>query len=80
MGDRRQLLSFDWPGFGESDRDAIPYSALGPAALILLLGLAASFAMMRTTETLASREAPETGLDGRKDASRGGLGQWEKPF
>ena len=55
-------------------------SALGPAALILLLGLAASFAMMRTTETLASREAPETGLDGRKDASRGGLGQWEKPF
>ena len=54
-------------------------SALGPAALILLLGLAASFAMMRTTETLASREAPEPGLDGRKDASRGGLGQWEKP-
>ena len=27
VGDRRQLLSFDWPGFGGSDRDAIPYSA-----------------------------------------------------
>ena len=27
VGDRRQLLSFDWPGFGDSDRDAIPYSA-----------------------------------------------------
>ena len=31
-------------------------SALGPAALILILGLVASFAMMRTTETLASQE------------------------
>ena len=34
-------------------------SALGPAALILVLGLAASFAMMRTTEILAPRQAPE---------------------
>ena len=32
-------------------------SALGPAALILLLGLVASFAMMRTTETFTARPA-----------------------
>lgn len=27
MGDRRQLVSFDWPGFGDSDRPAIAYDA-----------------------------------------------------
>ena len=55
-------------------------SALGPAALILILGLVASFAMMRTTETLASQEAPEPALAWRKDAPQGSLGQLEKQF
>jgi pimeloyl-ACP methyl ester carboxylesterase len=27
VGDQRQLVSFDWPGFGESDRPAITYDA-----------------------------------------------------
>ncbi len=27
VGDQRQLVSFDWPGFGDSDRPAIPYDA-----------------------------------------------------
>jgi hypothetical protein len=27
VGDQRQLVSIDWPGFGESDRPAIPYDA-----------------------------------------------------
>ncbi|WP_025781533.1 ABC transporter permease [Candidatus Synechococcus spongiarum] len=40
-------------------------SALGPAALILTLGLVASFAMMRTTETLASQAAPVAEWEGQ---------------
>ena len=45
-------------------------SALGPAALILTLGLVASFAMMRTTETLASGEVAEPVPTWGKDASK----------
>ncbi len=45
-------------------------SALGPAALILTLGLVASFAMMRTTETLASGEVAEPVPTWGRDASK----------
>ena len=48
-------------------------SALGPAALILILGLVASFAMMRTTETLASREPTALEWGGEDKVSAAGL-------
>jgi pimeloyl-ACP methyl ester carboxylesterase len=44
MGDRRQLVSFDWPGFGDSDRPAIPYDAA-----LLRSALRAVLSYLRTT-------------------------------
>jgi len=44
MGDGRQLVSFDWPGFGDSDRPAIPYDAA-----LLRSALRAVLSYLRTT-------------------------------
>ena len=44
MGDRRQLVSFDWPGFGDSDRPAIAYDAA-----LLRSALQAVLSYLRTT-------------------------------
>ena len=44
MGDRRQLVSFDWPGFGDSDRPAIAYDAA-----LLRSALRAVLSYLRTT-------------------------------
>ena len=44
MGDGRQLVSFDWPGFGDSDRPAMPYDAA-----LLRSALRAVLSYLRTT-------------------------------
>ncbi len=44
VGDRRQLVSFDWPGFGDSDRPAMPYDAA-----LLRSALRAVLSYLRTT-------------------------------
>ena len=44
MGDRRQLVSFDWPGFGDSDCPAIAYDAA-----LLRSALRAVLSYLRTT-------------------------------
>jgi pimeloyl-ACP methyl ester carboxylesterase len=44
VGDQRQLVSFDWPGFGDSDRPAIPYDAA-----LLRSALRAVLSYLRTT-------------------------------
>ena len=44
VGDQRQLVSFDWPGFGDSDRPAITYDAA-----LLRSALRAVLSYLRTT-------------------------------
>jgi pimeloyl-ACP methyl ester carboxylesterase len=44
VGDRRHLVSFDWPGFGDSDRPAIDYDAS-----LLRSALRAVLSYLRTT-------------------------------
>jgi pimeloyl-ACP methyl ester carboxylesterase len=44
VGDRRQLVSFDWPGFGDSDRPTMPYDAA-----LLRSALRAVLSYLRTT-------------------------------
>ncbi|MBM5804312.1 MAG: alpha/beta hydrolase [Cyanobacteria bacterium K_DeepCast_35m_m2_155] len=44
VGDQRQLVSFDWPGFGDSDRPAISYDAA-----LLRSALRAVLSYLRTT-------------------------------
>ena len=44
VADQRQLVSFDWPGFGDSDRPAIPYDAA-----LLRSALRAVLSYLRTT-------------------------------
>lgn len=44
VGDQRQLVSFDWPGFGDSDRPAISYDAV-----LLRSALRAVLSYLRTT-------------------------------
>ena len=44
VADQRQLVSFDWPGFGDSDRPAMPYDAA-----LLRSALRAVLSYLRTT-------------------------------
>ena len=44
VADQRQLVSFDWPGFGDSDRPAMPYDAA-----LLRSALQAVLSYLRTT-------------------------------
>ena len=44
VGEERQLVSFDWPGFGDSDRPAMPYDAA-----LLRSALRAVLSYLRTT-------------------------------
>lgn len=58
VGDQRQLVSFDWPGFGDSDRPAITYdTALLRSALRAVLSYLRTTTRQRPTVIAAGHSA-----------------------
>lgn len=58
VADQRQLVSFDWPGFGDSDRPAMPYdAALLGSALRALLSYLRTTTRQRPTVIAAGHSA-----------------------
>ena len=58
VADQRQLVSFDWPGFGDSDRPAMPYdAALLRSALRAVLSYMGTTTRQRPTVIAAGHSA-----------------------